>query len=283
MKPVVQRGLRRGSGVNEEASDYAWGKSGSPGFLCPRWSWGTSDPWGRKWTNCRGTFIFRRTSETAASWPSLRHGSLSTTRTSTCLSMVLERHFIWIKKLKWQGKLKVVEYVHILTNATVALWLSENAFVCQMVSLCPFYLHREFPQLFITTVYIQPKTNAAPACNTIFDVVQKLQSISPDAPNFILGDFNHVSLKTLGNFYQYVSCPTRRDKTLDLCHGSVKDAYKSLPLPPLGAADYNCMHLLPIYKTVLKRESKDKGYKGLDRRICALPAGILWLHWLGYV
>lgn len=154
MKPVVQRGLRRGSGVNEEASDYAWGKSGSPGFLCPRWSWGKSDPWGRKWTNSRGTFVFRRTSETAASWPSLRHGSLSMTRTSTCLSMVLERHFVWIKKLKWQGKLKVVEYVHILTNATVATVVTVRERICTpdvehlLVSLCPFYLPREFLQLY---------------------------------------------------------------------------------------------------------------------------------------
>ncbi len=123
------------------------------------------------------------------------------------------------------------------------------------VSLRPFYLPREFPQLFMTVVYMHPKANAASAANIIFDVVQKLQSISPDAPNFILGDFNHVSLKkTLVNFYQYVSCPTRRGKTLDLCYGSVKDAYKSLPLPALGSADHNCVHLLPTYKTVLRRE-----------------------------
>ena len=35
---------------------------------------------------------------------------------------------------------------------------------------------------------------------------------------------------------------------------SVKDAFKSLPLPPLGSVEHNCVHLLPIYKTVLKRE-----------------------------
>ena len=123
------------------------------------------------------------------------------------------------------------------------------------VSLRPFYLPREFPQVFLTIVYIHPRANATSASSTIFDLVQKLQSISPDAPNFILGDFNHVTLKkTLTNFYQYVSCPTRRDKTLDLCYGSVKEAYKSVPLPPLGSADHNCVHLLPIYKTVLKRE-----------------------------
>ena len=125
------------------------------------------------------------------------------------------------------------------------------------VSLRPFYLPREFPQIFLTAVYIHPKANAASASSTIFDVVQKLQSISPDAPNFILGDFNHVSLKkTLTNFQQFVTCPTRRDKTLDLCYGSVRDAYKSLPLPPLGSADHNCVHLLPKYKTVKKREKE---------------------------
>lgn len=70
------------------------------------------------------------------------------------------------------------------------------------LSLRPFYLPREFPQLLIPTLYIHPKANAASASKTVFNVVQELQSISPEAPNFILGDFNHVSLKkTLTNFY----------------------------------------------------------------------------------
>lgn len=113
----------------------------------------------------------------------------------------------------------------------------------------------EFHQLFITVAYIHPKANATSACKTVSDVVHKLQSISPDAPIFVLGDFNHVSLKnTLPSLHQYVTCPTRRDKTLDLCYGSVKDAYKSLPLPPLGHGDHSCVHLLPTNKTVLKRE-----------------------------
>lgn len=92
--------------------------------------------------------------------------------------------------------------------------------------------------------------SGSPASRTISDVVQRLQSISPDSPNFILGDFNCVSLKqTLKTFQQYVSCPSRRDKTLDLCNGSVKDTYKSLPLSPWGSADHSCIHLLPTCKT----------------------------------
>ncbi len=69
-----------------------------------------------------------------------------------------------------------------------------------------------------------------------------------------MGDFNHCSLdKTLCNFDQYVSCHTRKNKTLDQCYGSLKDAYKSVPLPPLGSADHCCVHLIPTYRTTLQR------------------------------
>ncbi|KAK0150901.1 hypothetical protein N1851_007984 [Merluccius polli] len=101
------------------------------------------------------------------------------------------------------------------------------------VSMRPFYLPREFPQIFVTIVY---------------------EALSPDAPNLILGDFNHCSLnKTLKCFYKYVSCPTRNGKILDQCYGSIKGAYKSVPLPPLGSADHNCVHLIPAYRTCLQR------------------------------
>lgn len=106
------------------------------------------------------------------------------------------------------------------------------------VSLRPFYLPRGFPQIFITTVYIPPKANPTSSISTIVDVVQNVQNISPEAPHFVLGDFNHVSLKkSLKTFYQYVTCPTRREKTLDLCYGTIKAAFKSVKLPPLGSAE----------------------------------------------
>ena len=38
-----------------------------------------------------------------------------------------------------------------------------------------------------------------------------------------------------------------------MCYGNVKDAYKSVPLPPLGSSDHNCVHLFPVYRTALKR------------------------------
>ena len=77
------------------------------------------------------------------------------------------------------------------------------------VSFRPFYLPQEFPQVFITVVYIHPKANNVKATNIGSDVVHGLKNISPEAPNFILGDFNDVSLNVLSNFHRYIICPTR--------------------------------------------------------------------------
>ena len=108
------------------------------------------------------------------------------------------------------------------------------------ISLRPFYLPREFPQLFDTLVYIHPGANASRAIEHITDNIHKLDSISPDAPKFILWDFNHCSLnKTLKTYHQYVTCPTPFNKTIDLCFGTVPGVYMSLALPPLGSADHN--------------------------------------------
>ena len=122
------------------------------------------------------------------------------------------------------------------------------------VSLRPLYLPREFPQLFVTVVYIHPKANVNRAAQHICDVTQKLDSLSPDAPKFVLGDFNQCKpKKCLPTYHQYVTCPTCMDRTIDLCYGSVPNAYRSIAKPPIGDADHNTVHLVPIYKSLLKR------------------------------
>ena len=43
------------------------------------------------------------------------------------------------------------------------------------------------------------------------------------------------------------------NKTIDLCYGSVPNPYRSIPKPPIGDIDHNTVHLVPIYRCVLKR------------------------------
>lgn len=108
------------------------------------------------------------------------------------------------------------------------------------VSLHPFYLPREFPQLFFILVYIHPKANADAVTEHIMTSLNKLECISRDSPKFILDDFNHCSPgKTLKGFHQYVTCSTGLGKTLDKCYGPLPDAYRSVALSPLGSADHN--------------------------------------------
>ena len=103
-------------------------------------------------------------------------------------------------------------------------------------------------------VYIHPKADFKKATEIIFNTSQKLDSLSPDAPKFILGDFNRCSIKkSLRTFYQYVDCHTRKNQTLDMCYGTVKDAYAASLLPPLGASDHNVVYLRPVYKSLYDR------------------------------
>lgn len=125
------------------------------------------------------------------------------------------------------------------------------------VSLRPYYLPREFPQLFIILVYIHPRANASKAIEHLTSTLHKLDHLSPDSPKFILGDFNHCSPeKSLKGFQQYITCSTRQGKTLDKCYGTVPDAYKALPLPPLGTADHHTILLAPAYTPVIRRTKK---------------------------
>ncbi len=121
------------------------------------------------------------------------------------------------------------------------------------ISVRPYYLPREFGQVSITVVYIPPDSNEKNAAETIHNVVNKLDALSADAPKLILGDFNKCNLKkVLPTFHQYVDCDTRKNKTIDLCYGNIKRAYKAVAKPPIGTSDHNAVHLIPAYKQTLK-------------------------------
>ena len=121
--------------------------------------------------------------------------------------------------------------------------------------LRPKYLPREFGQVFVTAVYPHPGARANNVNVGVADIITSLQSLAPDAPNFIMGDFNHCDLKTtLPSMKQYVTCPTRLNNTLDKCYGNIPKAYRSVKLPPIGQSDHNAIQLVPAYVPKVKRE-----------------------------
>ena len=74
-----------------------------------------------------------------------------------------------------------------------------------------------------------PEANTTRATSTVSDVVHSVEAISPDAPNFVIGDFNSCRLHScLPMYEEYVTCTTDLDKNIDLCYGNISDAYKSV-------------------------------------------------------
>ena len=121
------------------------------------------------------------------------------------------------------------------------------------LSMRPFYLPREFGNIILCATYIPPGGNAKTAANQVAEVVHNQLQRTPNAPIFILGDFNQCKLEwALPGFYQYVKCGTRKDKVLDKCYGNIKDAYKAMTLPPLSNSDHSTVFFMPTYKTALK-------------------------------
>lgn len=129
------------------------------------------------------------------------------------------------------------------------------------VNIRPFYLPREFSHVIAMTVYIPPLADAASACELLLTVVSQLQTSHLQALLLITGDFNHASLSsTLPTFTQYVNCHTRDNRTLDLFYANIKDAYKSIPLPPLGRSDHNLVHLTLGYIPLVNKQPPTEKY-----------------------
>ena len=91
------------------------------------------------------------------------------------------------------------------------------------------------------------------AVEDLVTAINDIEDNKPDAAVLILGDFNHASLdQVLPQYQQYVSCPTRGNKCLDLCYCNIKSAYKAHQRPQLGHSDHNMVYLTPTYKQKLK-------------------------------
>ncbi|KAK0135746.1 hypothetical protein N1851_028369 [Merluccius polli] len=123
-----------------------------------------------------------------------------------------------------------------------------------VVSCRPYYIPREFSNVIVMVAYIAPSANAKLATDTIARATHDLLSHTPDALVIINGDFNHCSLSSsMPSFKQFVTCPTRSDRTIDLFYANVRDSYYSTALPPLGRSDHNLVLLSNNYTMVARK------------------------------
>ena len=128
------------------------------------------------------------------------------------------------------------------------------------VSIRPFYLPREFSHVIAITC-TSPRRPMLPLLGSFYSILYHSCRHPTPKRSLISGDFNHAPLSsTLPTFTQYVNCNTRDNKTLDLFYANIKDAYKSIPLPPLGRSDHNLVHLTPGYIPLVNRQPPTKKY-----------------------
>jgi hypothetical protein len=138
------------------------------------------------------------------------------------------------------------------TNYTVRETDCSRHYEIMTVSFRPFYLPREFTQVTVILAYVPGPDNAL-AAERIADSYNNAVSRAADQPIFLLGDFNSCDVGSLlPHLEQYVTSPTRLERTLDLCFGNIPGAYVSKSLPPLGFSDHNVVLLLPKYRQRLK-------------------------------
>ncbi|XP_047677771.1 uncharacterized protein LOC125146069 [Tachysurus fulvidraco] len=114
------------------------------------------------------------------------------------------------------------------------------------VSIKPHDHPQDDPPLTFIHVYI-PGPNFDKAAADITRIYCNALARSGYGRVFLLGDFNRCNITTLIDYLlcQYITCPTRRNNTLDRCYGHVPGAYRSVCRPPLGRSDHNVIHLIP--------------------------------------
>ena len=125
------------------------------------------------------------------------------------------------------------------------------------ISCRPFYLPREFSNVYVIIAYVPPSGNYNQAADTLTSCVQNMDNQCPNGVNILLGDFNGCNIDgLLPNYYQFVDCTTRADKTLDLVYCNIKNAYKIVKRQPIGNSDHNMLYCMPKYVQKLKSEDR---------------------------
>ena len=138
-------------------------------------------------------------------------------------------------------------------NVTVKDTYCDGNIEYLVVACRPFYLPREFGNVYITVAYVPPSGDYDQAVELLTNCVQNMDNKCPNGINILLGDFNGCQIADhIPNYYQYVKCSTRGHNTLDLVFCNIKNAYKVLQRKPLGNSDHNMLYCLPTYVQKLK-------------------------------
>ena len=122
------------------------------------------------------------------------------------------------------------------------------------VKIRPFYLPREFTAVVMSVVYIPPQVDKATALDELYEIINSLENVHPEAAFIVVGDFNRANMKkVLPKYHQHIDFFTRGDQTLDHCYTAFRDSYKPLHCPAFGKADHTSILLLPAYRQKLKQ------------------------------
>ena len=147
-------------------------------------------------------------------------------------------------------------------NVTVKKSLCTPDIELLSISTRPFYLPREFSNVFITLVYIPPSAVKENALSTVNEHVNILKDEKPDALHMVMGDVNQCDLRSvLHGYQQYVNCATRKEAKLDLFYCNIRNAFNCHQMSPCGNSDHKMLHLRPIYKPKLKQSKPQKMVK----------------------
>ena len=106
------------------------------------------------------------------------------------------------------------------TNFSVRERISTRSY--EILSLVPtHYLHRELNQLTVALVYM-PGPDYRRAAERVAECYNRTISRSIDQAVFVLGDLNSCDITSLlPDLHQSVTCPTRLNKTIDLCYSNI--------------------------------------------------------------
>ena len=84
------------------------------------------------------------------------------------------------------------------------------------ISLRPYYLPREFTNVYTTTIHTPPNANVENVNNIINKHMNDMMTKSPDCIKILTGDFNNSRDIIIPGLLQCMNCLTRGHATLDL-------------------------------------------------------------------